>query len=414
MRSLSVIIVNYNVKFFLEQCLCSLRKAGRGINMEILVVDNASTDNSREYLPARFPEVRFIWNDQNRGFAKANNQALAIARGAVILFLNPDTIVPENGLHDCLDFLDKHPQTGALGVRMIDGYGRFLRESRRGFPDPATALFKLTGLASAFPRSRIFARYHMGHLDPGQSHPTDVLAGAFLMVRGEVLQQTGGFDEAFFMYGEDIDLSYRILQADWENTYFAGCTILHFKGESTRKESLDYLRMFYGAMAVFARKHYGRGRASLLALGLQAGIWLRGGVSLAGSQLRRIAAWFPRSRKAPEPILLIAHAPSEKLLQALQARDAAADQPLRVLDPGATVTGMENKAGKLAEAVRQSGCRDICCCANGLDYNTIIMLADSAADESRIRIHAEGSGSIVGPGDTIPITPAEQGGGRNN
>jgi GT2 family glycosyltransferase len=409
MRSLSVIIVNYNVKFFLEQCLCSLRKAGRGLDMEILVVDNASTDNSREYLPARFPEVRFIWNGQNQGFAKANNQAIEIARGEVILFLNPDTIVPEDGLRDCLAFLDAHPRTGALGVRMIDGYGRFLRESRRGFPDPVTALFKLTGLAALFPHSRIFARYHMGHLDPDQSHPTDVLAGAFFMVRREVLAKTGGFDEAFFMYGEDIDLSYRIRQAGWENMYFAGCTILHFKGESTRKGSLNYLRMFYGAMAVFARKHYGRGRASLLVIGLQAGIWLRGGVSLAGSVLRRIAAWFPRSRKEAEPILLVAHAPSDNLVHALQQRYAPGNQPLRILDPGTTVFNTEKETGLLVEAVHQSGCRDICCCANGLNYSTIMMLAEGAARESRIRIHAEGSGSVVGPGDGITVEPAGQG-----
>jgi hypothetical protein len=253
----------------------------------------------------------------------------------------------------------------------------------------------------------------MGHLDPDQSHPTDVLAGAFFMVRREVLAKTGGFDEAFFMYGEDIDLSYRIRQAGWENMYFAGCTILHFKGESTRKGSLNYLRMFYGAMAVFARKHYGRGRASLLVIGLQAGIWLRGGVSLAGSVLRRIAAWFPRSRKEAEPILLVAHAPSDRLLKALQARDATADQPLRLMDPGTSIPGGEKQAGLLADAVRQSGCRDICCCANGLDYSTIIRLADQSAEELRIRIHAEGSGSVVGPGEAIPVTCAEEGGRRN-
>jgi GT2 family glycosyltransferase len=402
MRSLSVIIVNYNVKYFLEQCLCSLRKAGQGLDMEVMVVDNASSDGSRDYLPGRFPDVSFYWNDCNLGFAKANNQALADARGEVVLFLNPDTVVPEQGLRDCLDYLDGHPRTGALGVRMIDGYGRFLRESRRAFPDPVTALFKLTGLASLFPRSRVFARYHMGHLDPGESHPTDVLAGAFFMARREVLAQTGGFDEAFFMYGEDIDLSYRIRQAGWENTYFAGCTILHFKGESTRKGSLDYLRMFYGAMVVFARKHYGRGRASLLAIGLQAGIWLRGGVSLIGSLLRKTVSRFSGTRGEEGPLLLVGHAPGKALVDALRLRYGPDAGMLLFLEPPQE-TGME----RLASAVRASGCRDLCCCTNGLAYARIIGLAAGLSPELRLRIHATGSGSVVGPGEGFPLQPPE-------
>lgn len=405
MRSLSVIIVNYNVKYFLEQCLCSLRKAGQGLDMEILVVDNASTDGSRDYLPTRFPEVQFSWNDRNLGFAKANNQALANARGGVVLFLNPDTIVPEQGLRDCLAYLDAHPRTGALGVSMIDGYGQFLRESRRGFPDPLTALFKLTGLAYLFPQSRVFARYHMGHLDPGQTHATDVLAGAFFMVRREVLAQTGGFDEAFFMYGEDIDLSYRIRQAGWENTYFAGCRILHFKGESTRKGSLDYLRMFYGAMAVFARKHYGRGRASLLTIGLQAGIWLRGGFSLAGSLFQRAASLFPGSRAGSGPLLVVGDAPGIALVHTLRTRYGLKNNELRFLEPPVRNTETGNDADLLVAAVQSSGCREACCCANGLPYARIIALAAARSPELRLRIHAAGSGSVVGPGEGFPVEP---------
>lgn len=405
MHSLSVIIVNYNVKYFLEQCLCSLRKAGRGLRLEILVVDNASTDGSRDYLPARFPEVRFYWNDRNLGFAKANNQALADARGDAVLFLNPDTIVPEGGLRDCLAYLEAHPRTGALGVHMIDGYGQFLRESRRGFPDPVTALFKLIGLAALFPRSRVFARYHMGHLDPRKSHPTDVLAGAFFMVRREVLARTGGFDEAFFMYGEDIDLSYRIQQAGWENTYFAGCTILHFKGESTRKESLDYLRMFYGAMAIFARKHYGRGRASLLAVGLQVGIWLRGGVSMVGSLLRRAASQFPRSRPNSETILVVGTAPGRSLIHSLERRLAPGAVTVRLLPPLGDQGWNGRGIDRLSDAVRGSGCREVCCCANGLDYAGIIGLAAAASTGLRLRIHAVGSGSVVGAGEGFPVEP---------
>jgi GT2 family glycosyltransferase len=409
MRSLSVIIVNYNVKFFLEQCLCSLRKAGQGLDMDIRVVDNASTDGSRDYLSSRFPEVIFYWNNRNLGFAKANNQALADAGGDIVLFLNPDTIIPEQGLRDCLAYLDAHPRTGALGVHMLDGYGRFLKESRRGFPDPLTALSKLTGLASLFPRSRIFARYHMGHLDPSVTHPTDVLAGAFFMVRGEVLAQTGGFDEAFFMYGEDIDLSYRIQQAGWENTYFAGCTIIHFKGESTRKGSLDYLRMFYGAMAVFARKHYGRGRASLLAVGLQAGIWLRGAISVVGNTLRRIASLFIPASAKQTPFMVVGHAPGYSLLEELRRRYESAEGALILVVPPAEDLPDVTAADILVTHFDRNRCRDLCCIANGLSYATIIALAETLSPKLRLRIHAMDSGSVAGPGESFAIYPAQKG-----
>ena len=288
---------------------------------------------------------------------------------------------------------------------MIDGQGRFLRESRRGFPDPVTALYKLIGLASLFPRSRVFARYHMGHLDPGQSHPTDVLAGAFFMVRREVLAQTGGFDESFFMYGEDIDLSYRIRQAGWENTYFAGCRILHFKGESTRKGSLDYLRMFYGAMAVFARKHYGRGRASLLAVGLQAGIWLRGGFSMAGSLLRKTATLFPGPGPESGKVLVMGVAPEKSLVDALESRHAQVTLTGHPPETHGYGRGTAKGIEQLAAVVRNSGCRELCCCANGLQYYTIIELAAALAPRLRLRIHATGSGSVAGSGESFPLEP---------
>ncbi|MGC4100897.1 glycosyltransferase [Ferruginibacter sp.] len=288
MLHLSVIIVNYNVKYFLEQCLYSVLKAVKHINAEIIVVDNNSTDNSKDLLPSKFPSVNFIWNSVNVGFAKANNQAVAIAKGDHILFLNPDTIVPEDCFESCLQFFQQHPEAGALGIRMIDGTGKFLKESKRAFPSPLTSLYKLSGLTRLFPHSKTFARYHLGHLPEHEDHEVDVLAGAFMMIPAAVLQQTGSFDETFFMYGEDVDLSYRIQKAGYRNFYFAQSTIIHFKGESTKKGSLNYVRIFYSAMSLFVKKHYSGSRAGVFNLLIQTGIFLRALLSVIGKFLKMI------------------------------------------------------------------------------------------------------------------------------
>ena len=276
---LSVIIVNYNVKYFLEQCLCSVYKAGQHISMEVIVVDNHSADGSRDYLEETFRQVQFYWLTENLGFAKACNLGLKHSTGEYILFLNPDTIVSEDCFENCIDFLASHPQSGALGVRMIDESGVFLKESKRAFPSPVTSFFKLTGLARLFPRSARFAKYYLGNLSEGQTHEVDVLAGAFMMIKKSVLDITGGFDEAFFMYGEDIDLSYRIQKQGYKNYYYPGVTILHFKGKSTPQKNMRYVRMFYQAMRVFANKHYGKHRSGLYNACIQAGIWLRAAIA---------------------------------------------------------------------------------------------------------------------------------------
>lgn len=259
---LSIIIVNYNVRYFLEQCLHTVRKAIAGVEAEVIVVDNDSADGSIGYLQPVFPEVRFIQNNQNLGFAKANNQALGHCRGEYVLFLNPDTLIPEDCLHLCLGFIRSHPRAGAIGVRMLDGKGRFLPESKRAFPSPLASFYKLIGLAALFPRSASFNKYALGDLDEHQSHEVDVLAGAFLLGEKKLIADLGGFDESYFMYGEDVDLSYRIQKAGRQNHYFAGCSIIHFKGESSRKESLGYVKNFYGAMLVFVQRHYERGNAT--------------------------------------------------------------------------------------------------------------------------------------------------------
>ena len=285
---LSIIIVNYNVKHFLEQCLCSVQKAIAGINAEVIVIDNSSTDGSVSFLQPRFPAISFLSNKENAGFSKACNQGLAVSKGKNVLFLNPDTLVPEDCFTKCTAFLDQNPDVGALGIRMLDGSGKFLKESKRAFPGPFTSLYKLFGLAKIFPRSPVFAKYHLEYLDEKENHEVDVLAGAFLMVKREVLLKTGSFDETFFMYGEDIDLSYRIQKAGYKNYYFAESCIIHFKGESTRKLSLNYVRMFYNAMNVFVRKHYGANRASLFNFIIHIAIWLRAGLSATGRFIERI------------------------------------------------------------------------------------------------------------------------------
>ncbi|MFM2338133.1 MAG: hypothetical protein RL115_1326 [Bacteroidota bacterium] len=285
---ISIIIVNYNVKHFLEQCLLSVQAALSHVAGEVLVIDNHSTDNSIEYLQPQFPFVHFIANKENIGFGKACNQGLQLAQGKYVLFLNPDTIVPENCFEKCISFIQKQPQAGALGIRMIDGSGRFLKESKRSFPSPLTSLYKLFGLSRLFPTSKTFSRYHLGHLDERKNHEIDVLAGAFLLAKKEVLDQTGGFDETFFMYGEDVDLSYRIQKNGYKNFYFAESTIIHFKGESTKKGGMNYVRMFYTAMSIFVNKHYGGSRASFFNLLIHIAIWFRAALSAIASFIRRL------------------------------------------------------------------------------------------------------------------------------
>ena len=285
---LSVIIVNYNVKFFLEQCLYSVTKAIQTLSVEVIVIDNQSADQSIEYLKPKFPGVIFISNSENVGFAKACNIGYQRSQGNHILFLNPDTIVAENTFTSCIHFFENHADCGAIGVKMIDGSGHFLKESKRAFPAPLTALFKLFGLARAFPESKTFGRYHLGHLSNNATHEVDVLAGAFLMVRRTVLKTVGVFDELFFMYVEDVDLSYRIQKAGYKNYYLADTTIIHFKGESTKKSSINYVRVFYKAMSQFVKKHYSGSKAGLFNVVINIAIWTRAILSLLGKAIRYI------------------------------------------------------------------------------------------------------------------------------
>ena len=250
-------------------------KAATDIETEVIVVDNHSTDDSLVYLRPKFPSVNFIQNETNSGFGKACNRGLWEASGQYILFLNPDTIVAEDTFSECIRFFQTHPACGAVGVKMIDGSGAFLKESKRAFPSPMTSLFKLSGLSHVFPKSGFFARYHLGHLDKEKNHEVDVLAGAYLMTTKTVLNEAGAFDEAFFMYGEDIDLSYRIQKQGYKNYYVADTSIIHFKGESTKRGSFNYVLMFYRAMSIFVNKHYGGTKAAVFRFSIRLAIWLR-------------------------------------------------------------------------------------------------------------------------------------------
>ncbi|MDR0995735.1 MAG: glycosyltransferase family 2 protein [Tannerella sp.] len=254
---LSVVIVNYNVKYFLEQCLVSVERAAEGLDVEIFVVDNASTDDSLAYLGARFPQVIFIANTDNRGFAAANNQAIRQSKGEYVLLLNPDTLIGEDSLHTLCFFLDEHPQAAAVGVKMLDARGGFLPESKRCFPTPWVAFCKLFGLGKLFPHSPTFAAYSLPYLNPNKTHKVSVLAGAFMLMRREALDKAGLLDESFFMYGEDIDLSYRFVQQGYTN-YYVPERILHYKGESARQDDKRYLKSFYGSMLIFFKKYHPR------------------------------------------------------------------------------------------------------------------------------------------------------------
>lgn len=255
MPLVSVIIVSYKVRYYIEQCLNSVLRSVA--DAQILVVDNNSDDGSVEYLRERFPQAEIIANDFNAGFGKANNMALAKARGKYALFLNPDTVVGERTIPGCIEYMETHPETGAVGVRMQYGNGRFAQESRRSLPTPSVSFWHMTGLGKLFPKSKVFARYHRTYLDKDSECPIDVVSGAYMFVRKEALDKVGGFDEAFFMYGEDIDLSYRILQAGYQNRYLP-LPIVHYKGESTTKTSYRYAQVFYDAMLIFFNKHFQR------------------------------------------------------------------------------------------------------------------------------------------------------------
>jgi len=287
MVDLTVVIVNYNVAYFLEQCLHSVQRASENLACEVFVVDNNSVDGSNEMVRQKFPWVKLIANKDNVGFSRANNQAMRIAKGRYVLLLNPDTLVEEDTFVKSVAFMDAHPDAGGLGVKMIDGKGQFLPESKRGLPTPAVAFYKIFGLAALFPKSKIFGQYHLGYLDQDETHEVPILSGAFMLMRKETLDKVGLLDEAFFMYGEDIDLSYRIVLGGYKNYYFPETRIIHYKGESTKKSSVNYVFVFYRAMLIFANKHFSARLAKTYSFLINLAIYLRASIAIANRFIKK-------------------------------------------------------------------------------------------------------------------------------
>lgn len=252
---LSVIILNYNVRYFLELCVLSVQKALSTIDGEIIVVDNNSPDDSCEMMKQRFPNVKLIENKENSGFPKGNNIGVAVAQGEYICILNPDTVVAEDTFTKVLAFAKKQKELGIVGVKLIDGAGNFLPESKRGIPTPFVAFTKITGLYKIFPKSSLFNKYYAQHLSENETGKVDILVGAFMLMKRDLYNEVGGFDENCFMYSDDIDLSYRILQNGKSNYYFHETTVIHYKGESTIKDG-TYMKRFQEAMHFFYKKHF--------------------------------------------------------------------------------------------------------------------------------------------------------------
>ena len=272
---LSIVIVNYNVKEFLTQCLDSIFKSQTQYNYEVIVVDNSSRDSGRDEICSTFKDITWIDNSENVGFGRANNQGFSHAKGVYTLILNPDTVLQEDTLEKCISYLLAHPEVGGLGIKGLDGSGQFLPESKRALPTPLVALWKITGLSAIFPKSSVFARYHLGHLSPEENHEVDILVGCFMMVPTQLLLSVGGFDPQYFMYGEDIDLSYELQKTGHKNIYFSDSQIIHYKGESTKRGTLNYVRMFYKAMVLFAKKQFTGSSAAAYSLLIYSGIYLR-------------------------------------------------------------------------------------------------------------------------------------------
>ena len=289
---LSVVIVNYNVVFFLEQCLNSVFAASKNLNVQIFVVDNNSVDGSINMLKENFSSVVLIENKENVGFSKANNQAIKRANSPYVLLLNPDTVIEEDTFDKCIDFMNSNTDCGGLGLRMLDGKGNFLPESKRGFPSPSVSFYKIFGLSYLFPKSQKFGRYHLGFLSEFEVNEVDVLSGAFMLLRKVTLEKVGLLDEQFFMYGEDIDLSYRIKLGGYKNYYFPETKIIHYKGESTKKSSVNYVFVFYNAMILFAKKHFSNKNANLFSFAINLAIYMRASLSLINRFVKKIATPF--------------------------------------------------------------------------------------------------------------------------
>jgi N-acetylglucosaminyl-diphospho-decaprenol L-rhamnosyltransferase len=283
---LSIVIVNYNTRDLLRACLLSIQRSEATPEFELFVVDNASTDGSARMVASEFPGARLIESEVNGGYARANNLALKHSRGRYLLLLNPDTELPPLALREMIDFMDARPEAGAAGPKLVRQDGSLDLACRRSFPSPEVSFYRMLGLSALFPRSRRFGRYNLTYRDPDEPAEVDSVVGAFMMVRAEAAGQVGLLDEAFFMYGEDLDWAYRIKSRGWKILYNPEVVVLHHKGASSRRRSQRTIVEFYRAMYVFYRKHYARQTNRLLGALIVATIWAKCALSLATNQLR--------------------------------------------------------------------------------------------------------------------------------
>ena len=379
------------------------------IDGEVIVIDNHSTDGSFAFFKGRFPEIQFIWNETNSGFAKANNQALAFAEGEYILFLNPDTIVPEDCFEKCIAFIkanESTERTCALGIKMIDGAGNFLKESKRAFPSPLTSFYKLSGLAGLFSQSKKFGKYYLGYLNENENHEVDVLAGAFMMVPKHILNVIGTFDENFFMYGEDIDLSFRIQEARYKNWYFAESCIIHFKGESTKKGSLNYVKLFYRAMSIFVKKHYRSNRARVFSLFIHGAIFMRASFSA----LHRLLKWIRLPLKSSSitatkydnnnQSLIVGNSGEFKQVIDLLGQAGRNETIIGRIETG-NITG-GNTIGffsQLEKILKSKPVKKIIFCEGQLSFKEIIETIPVIPKHISIQLFSSGSHAIIGSDD---------------
>ena len=394
---LSVIIVNFNVKYFLEQCLHSVQIAVLNIDAQIIVIDNDSNDGSKEFFTDKFPNVHFIWNKENVGFSKANNIGLAQATGKFILFLNPDTIVAEDCFDKCLAFFKMHQNIGALGIRMIDGGGKFLKESKRGFPSLFPSLFKLFALAAILPNSKIFARYYLGNLSEYENHTVDVLSGAFMLIEKNVLGKVGGFDEDFFMYGEDIDLSYRIQNAGLKNYYFAESTIIHFKGESTKKGNLKYVQLFYGAMDLFLKKHNSSVKSTLYSFFINIAI----GLKIANNNIKKALSFLGKKNREssyyPLTTIIVADESNYNIIINGLKNNVIKLQVIGRVGCGETTTAPSlGNLNDLSAILKNDNVDRIIFCINNITIVETVAIIQTLKPSVNYSFHYAGSNSIVG------------------
>ncbi len=300
MADVGVIIVSYNVADLLRRCLRSVL-GSRGVDLAVCVVDNRSADGSAELVRAEFPQAHLIVSPENRGYSAANNLGIKyfLAQSPpprYILLLNPDTEVPPDGIAEMVAYLDRHPEAGIAGPKLVRPDGSLDLACRRSFPSPEVSFYRMVGLSRLFPRSRRFGRYNLTYLDPDVETEVDSVVGAFMLIRREALQEAGLMDEAFFLYGEDLDLAFRIKARGWKVLYYPKVVVLHHKGESTRRARSRAVREFYRAMLIFYKKHYAPNNPPLLRWLVTAGIYLRWGVALA---VTRLEGLFPARPRPP-------------------------------------------------------------------------------------------------------------------